>query len=245
MPQSTLGRPLDEPNLRHQLRPDPLHVTHLISGHAAAILPPARHEGSGTPIRVSRQLGTAVCLVSSQAAAWQGHLSHGGARVTASLIDAGLVDELRLIACPLIAGEGKALFATTKRRHGLATPEASAASGWARQPDLWNRLTERICAGRAQLTSQFSFCPEPSGNTGRSRYAALWKSSIWRIQLVSGFHLGKIWATTLHSVEAQQFTGITIGLSGRGGAAKPAWPPPPLRRPCAALATRGKCAHIA
>ena len=43
----------------------------------------------------------------------------GGARVTASLIDAGLVDELRLIVCPLIAGEGKALFATTKRRHGL------------------------------------------------------------------------------------------------------------------------------
>jgi len=30
-------------------------------------------------------------------------------------------------------------------------------------------------------------------------YAALWKSSIWRIQLVSGFHLGKIWATTLSS----------------------------------------------
>jgi hypothetical protein len=26
-------------------------------------------------------------------------------------------------------------------------------------------------------------------------YAAFWKSSIWRIQLVSGFHLGKIWAT--------------------------------------------------
>jgi hypothetical protein len=24
---------------------------------------------------------------------------------------------------------------------------------------------------------------------------ALWKSSIWRIQLVSEFHLGKIWAT--------------------------------------------------
>jgi hypothetical protein len=28
-------------------------------------------------------------------------------------------------------------------------------------------------------------------------YAALWKCSIWRIQLVSGFHLGKIWATNL------------------------------------------------
>src|SRR5438128_11329454 len=43
----------------------------------------------------------------------------GGARISASLIDAGLVDELRLIVYPLIAGEGKALFATTERRRGL------------------------------------------------------------------------------------------------------------------------------
>ena len=43
----------------------------------------------------------------------------GGARTTASLIDAGLVDELRLIVYPLIAGEGKALFATTEHRRGL------------------------------------------------------------------------------------------------------------------------------
>jgi dihydrofolate reductase len=43
----------------------------------------------------------------------------GGARTTTSLIDAGLVDELRLIVYPLIAGEGKALFATTERRRGL------------------------------------------------------------------------------------------------------------------------------
>jgi dihydrofolate reductase len=43
----------------------------------------------------------------------------GGARTTASLIDAGLVDELRLIVYPLIVGEGKALFATTERRRGL------------------------------------------------------------------------------------------------------------------------------
>jgi dihydrofolate reductase len=43
----------------------------------------------------------------------------GGARTTASLIDAGLVDELRLIVYPLITGEGKALFATTERRRGL------------------------------------------------------------------------------------------------------------------------------
>jgi len=43
----------------------------------------------------------------------------GGARTTASLIDAGLVEELRLIVYPLIAGEGKELFATTERRRGL------------------------------------------------------------------------------------------------------------------------------
>jgi dihydrofolate reductase len=43
----------------------------------------------------------------------------GGARITASLIDAGLVDELRLIVYPLIAGEGKALFATAEHRRRL------------------------------------------------------------------------------------------------------------------------------
>jgi dihydrofolate reductase len=43
----------------------------------------------------------------------------GGARTVASLIDAGLVDELGLTVYPLIAGEGKALFATTDRRRGL------------------------------------------------------------------------------------------------------------------------------
>jgi dihydrofolate reductase len=43
----------------------------------------------------------------------------GGARTTASFIDAGLVDELRLIVYPLIAGVGKALFATTEIRRGL------------------------------------------------------------------------------------------------------------------------------
>ena len=43
----------------------------------------------------------------------------GGARATASLLDAGLVDDLRLLVYPLIAGGGKALFATAQRRHGL------------------------------------------------------------------------------------------------------------------------------
>jgi dihydrofolate reductase len=43
----------------------------------------------------------------------------GGARITASLLDAGLVDEIRLIVYPLIAGKGKALFATADIRRGL------------------------------------------------------------------------------------------------------------------------------
>jgi dihydrofolate reductase len=44
----------------------------------------------------------------------------GGARTTASFIDAGMVDELRLLVYPLIAGEGKALFSGTERRRRLA-----------------------------------------------------------------------------------------------------------------------------
>ena len=43
----------------------------------------------------------------------------GGARTTAGLIDAGLVDELRLIAYPLIAGKGKPFFSGNERRRGL------------------------------------------------------------------------------------------------------------------------------
>jgi dihydrofolate reductase len=43
----------------------------------------------------------------------------GGAQTTASLIDAGFVDEIRFIVYPLIAGEGKPLFAAAERRRGL------------------------------------------------------------------------------------------------------------------------------
>ena len=57
----------------------------------------------------------------------------GGARMTASLLDAGLVDELRLLVYPLVAGEGKALFATaaSRRAHeaelsGIATEFAAS-----------------------------------------------------------------------------------------------------------------------
>jgi dihydrofolate reductase len=53
----------------------------------------------------------------------------GGARTTASLIDAGLVDELRLTVHPLLAGEGKALFATTDRRRGLELRKVQQLKG--------------------------------------------------------------------------------------------------------------------
>jgi dihydrofolate reductase len=43
----------------------------------------------------------------------------GGGRMVASLIDAGLVDELRLHVHPLLAGKGKALFATNELRRAL------------------------------------------------------------------------------------------------------------------------------
>jgi dihydrofolate reductase len=40
----------------------------------------------------------------------------GGGQTVSSLIDAGLVDELRLIVHPLIAGDGRALFTMNVRR---------------------------------------------------------------------------------------------------------------------------------
>jgi dihydrofolate reductase len=50
----------------------------------------------------------------------------GGARTTAGMIDAGLVDEIRLIVYPLVAGEGPALFGTTQRRRGLDLRKSEA-----------------------------------------------------------------------------------------------------------------------
>ena len=53
----------------------------------------------------------------------------GGARTTASLIDAGLVDELRLIVYPLIAGSGKALFSGLQARRGLRLRKVEQLQG--------------------------------------------------------------------------------------------------------------------
>ncbi|MBA2673338.1 dihydrofolate reductase family protein [Ramlibacter sp.] len=53
----------------------------------------------------------------------------GGARTTSSLIDAGLVDELRLIVHPLIAGQGKALFGPDQCRRPLALQKVQQLQG--------------------------------------------------------------------------------------------------------------------
>lgn len=53
----------------------------------------------------------------------------GGAHIAASLIDAGLVDEIRLIVYPLIAGEGKTLFGATKQRRGLELRKVQQLDG--------------------------------------------------------------------------------------------------------------------
>ena len=53
----------------------------------------------------------------------------GGARATAGCIEAGLVDEIRLIVYPLIAGAGKALFAAIERRCGLELRAARPLPG--------------------------------------------------------------------------------------------------------------------
>jgi len=43
----------------------------------------------------------------------------GGATLVSSLMNAGLIDELRLVVTPIILGEGKALFKDVKERHKL------------------------------------------------------------------------------------------------------------------------------
>ncbi|MFI1912876.1 dihydrofolate reductase family protein [Nocardia sp. NPDC020380] len=62
----------------------------------------------------------------------------GGARITAAAMDAGLVDELRLIVYPLLAGEGTALFATSTQRRPL---ELRSSDRW---PDGRLSLVYRV-----------------------------------------------------------------------------------------------------
>lgn len=53
----------------------------------------------------------------------------GGSTIVDSLTEAGLVDELRLVLYPLIAGEGKVLFSTTTRRRDLELTKVEQLPG--------------------------------------------------------------------------------------------------------------------
>jgi dihydrofolate reductase len=53
----------------------------------------------------------------------------GGAQLTRSLIDAGLVDELHAITYPLLAGAGKSLFEQVTRRISLQLMSVKALQG--------------------------------------------------------------------------------------------------------------------
>lgn len=53
----------------------------------------------------------------------------GGARLLAGAMEAGLLDELRLIVYPLIAGEGKSVFPPAAARRGLALRKAETMPG--------------------------------------------------------------------------------------------------------------------
>ncbi|HEV2502426.1 MAG TPA: dihydrofolate reductase family protein [Mesorhizobium sp.] len=48
----------------------------------------------------------------------------GGATLVSSMIEAGLVDELRLVVVPIILGAGKALFKDVRHRHALTLEAA-------------------------------------------------------------------------------------------------------------------------
>src|SRR5258705_12597891 len=72
--------------------------------------------GVGDVAALKRQAGKDIYLM-------------GGAQIVASLIDAGLVDELRLIVYPLVAGAGKSLFATTASRRRLELQKVQQLSG--------------------------------------------------------------------------------------------------------------------
>jgi dihydrofolate reductase len=53
----------------------------------------------------------------------------GGSTIVDSLTEAGLVDELRLVLYPLIAGEGKVLFSTAAQRRDLELTKVEQLPG--------------------------------------------------------------------------------------------------------------------
>ena len=57
------------------------------------------------------------------------HIVLGGPGLVATLMHAGLIDELRLISQPVILGGGKPLFGEVRPRHPLALVAAAAGAG--------------------------------------------------------------------------------------------------------------------
>lgn len=53
----------------------------------------------------------------------------GGAKTVSSLMDGGLIDELRLTIHPLVVGKGKALFETISQRHHVELADVKQVNG--------------------------------------------------------------------------------------------------------------------
>jgi dihydrofolate reductase len=53
----------------------------------------------------------------------------GGAKFASSVLDAGLVDELRLVINPWVLGEGKSLFIGNRNRHKLKLVDTKTMTG--------------------------------------------------------------------------------------------------------------------
>ena len=53
----------------------------------------------------------------------------GGAKLVCSLMNAGLVDEIRLTVHPIVLGSGKPLFADVETRHGLELVDSNQLPG--------------------------------------------------------------------------------------------------------------------
>jgi dihydrofolate reductase len=79
----------------------------------------------------------------NEAAAGQGHVTVGGATTVSSLMNLGLIDELRLLVNPLILGGGKALLKDVKGRHALKLVSAKALNS-GKVSLTYSKQTEKV-----------------------------------------------------------------------------------------------------